>query len=190
VALDPKTGEILAMVSRPAIDANIFTKEISAKQLAALRNRPNKPFLDRTLAEHYPPGSTFKLVMATAALETGVVKPTTIINCPGTFRIGRRVWHDHRRSGFGPLMIRDAVKRSSNVFFFNIGTMLGLDNMYHWSKRFGLGRRTHLGHEVFEDQGRLQHLRRFNFEQSGFIPDSQWVQQVGNTTVEAETVNA
>ncbi|PIR21999.1 MAG: penicillin-binding protein 2 [Deltaproteobacteria bacterium CG11_big_fil_rev_8_21_14_0_20_45_16] len=194
VALDPQTGEILAMVSRPALDPNLFTQQISGKQLAEWRDREDKPFLDRTLGEHYPPGSTFKIVMATAALETGVIQPDTIIYCPGSFRLGSRVWSDHNRAGFGSITVHDAIQRSSNVFFFNVGLMLGLDTMYHWSKLFGLGRRTNLGNEVFESDdgkvGKVAKLWRFNSEQSGFIPSENWVNQVGNTTIKAETINA
>ena len=91
VAISTKTGEILALVSRPALDPNMFTKLVSSKFLQDLKNDPGKPFLDRTLAEHYPPGSTLKLVMATALLENQIVKPNTTYNCPGFFRYGRRV---------------------------------------------------------------------------------------------------
>lgn len=190
VAIDPKTGEVLAMVSRPGLDPNLFTTEISPGELKTIQDRPDKPFLDRTLAEHYPPGSTFKIVMATAALESQVITPETIINCPGTYRLGRRVWHDHNHAGFGPINVVKAIQKSSNVFFFNIGMMLGLDTMYEWASRFGLGRRTNLGNELFIDHGRIQSLKRFNHEQSGFIPNSAWVDAVGNTTVAAETINA
>lgn len=191
VAMDPQTGQILAMVSRPSIDPNIFTQYVSRDILKKLRDHPEKPFLDRTLGEHYPPGSTYKLVMALAALEEEVIDSETVINCPGFFRFGRRIWHDHNRAGFGPIRIRDAIKKSSNVFFFNIGLDLGLEKMFSWSRRLGLGRRTWPGHEVFVDDGeRLQGLRRLNFEQSGKIPTPAFVRRRGNTTIGAETINA
>lgn len=190
VAIEPETGEILAMVSRPGLNPNLFTREVSGKQLLEMRNRPDKPFLDRTIQEHYPPGSTLKLVMAAAALETDVIDPDTIIDCPGYYRLGRRVWHDHNRAGFGEINVHTAIKKSSNVFFFNVGMMLGLDNIQHWSKLFGLGRRTNLAHEAIAADRRSSRLRVFNSEQSGFIPDTEWIRKKGHTTVKAETINS
>lgn len=191
IAMDPQTGQILAMVSRPAIDPNIFTQFVSRQRLRELRERPDKPFLDRNLGEHYPPGSTFKLVMALAALEEGVIRPDTILNSPGSFRFGRRTWHDHNRAGFGQIDLREAIQKSSNVFFFQVGLDLGLDKMFYWSRSLGLGRLTWPGHEVFSDRSRPQErLRRFNFEQPGHLSTSSWVRRLGNTTLGAETINA
>lgn len=190
VAISPKTGEILALVSRPALDPNMFTKLVSSKFLQDLKNDPGQPFLDRTLAEHYPPGSTLKLVMATALLENQIVKPNTTYNCPGFFRYGRRVWRCHKRSGHGEVNLKKAVKESCDVYFYNAGLLLGLDAMSEWSKRFGLGRRTSLGQELFPRDGKVEKLKRFNSEQSGFIPDSKWVLEKGHTSIEGETINA
>lgn len=190
VAMDPQTGEILAMVSRPGLDPNRFTQQVSGSQLLAWRNRPDKPFLDRSLQEHYPPGSTMKLVMALAGLEQDVIEADTIVNCPGSFRLGRRVWHDHNRAGFGKIKIQEAIKRSSNVFFFKLGLSLGLDQMGRWSRRLGLGRRTYLGNEVFANEDLVDRLKVFNQEVPGKIPSSAWVRETGHTTVKAETVNA
>lgn len=190
VAISPQTGELLALVSRPALDPNIFTREVSGELLRKLRDRADKPFLDRSVAEHYPPGSTFKLIMATAALELGVIDTHTKYFCPGYFRYGRRVWRCHKRQGHGHVDLRDAIKKSCDVFFYNVGLLVGLDRMHEFSRRFGLGKRTHLGHEVFSKEGRLDRFFRFNFEQAGFIPDTRWVQEKGHTTIEGETINA
>lgn len=191
MAMKVDTGEILAMVSRPAIDPNLFTQLVTRDELQALRNQPDKPFLDRNLGEHYPPGSTFKLIMALAALHEGVIEPDTIINSPGFFRFGRRIWHEHNRAGFGKIDVREAIKKSSNVFFFNVGLELGLERMFEWSRFLGLGRRTWPGHEVYaQDQERLDQMTRMNSEQRGWIPTPAWVKRSGHTTVGAETVNA
>lgn len=189
VAIDTETGEILAMVSRPALDPNLFTRELAHRELLALRERPDKPFLDRALGEHYPPGSTYKLVMGAAALEEGVVTAEQRFNCPGFFRFGRRIWRCHKRSGHGQVDLKEAIKVSCDVYFYNVALALGLDRMHQWGRQFGLGRRTYLGHEIFS-QANLSQLYRFNSEQTGFIPNSDWVREIGHTSVEGETINA
>ncbi|TVQ78602.1 MAG: penicillin-binding protein 2 [Bradymonadales bacterium] len=189
VALDPNTGEILAMISRPSLDPNLFTRELTGRQLNALRERPDKPFLDRSLGEHYPPGSTYKMLMGAAALEEGVVTAEQSFHCPGFFRFGRRIWRCHRRSGHGHVDLREAIKVSCDVYFYNVALALGLDRMHRWAKQFGLGRRTNLGHEIFSNSP-LAQFYRFNSEQTGFVPNSSWVRRSGHTSLEGETINA
>jgi penicillin-binding protein 2 len=188
VAMDPRTGEILAYVSRPAFDPNIFTRVISTKEFAEIQSAEDNPFLDRVLGEHYPPGSTYKLVMAAAGLENGVIDAQTTHYCPGSFRFGRRSWGCHKRDGHGRMNIVQAIERSCDVFFYNLALGLGLDSMFSWSVRFGFGRRTFLGSEVLEP--RADRVFRFNSEQPGFIPYEDWVRSRRNTSVEGETINA
>ena len=188
VALDPKTGQILAYVSRPGLDPNMFTRPISSETFQRLTNQPKNPFLDRVVGEHYPPGSTFKLIMAAAALESCVIDRNTSHFCPGYFRFGRRIWKCHHHSGHGRVNVVQAIERSCDVFFYNVGLGLGLDNMFAWSTRFGLGRRTYIANEVFP--GKHDRLTRFNSEVPGFIPSEEWVHAKKWTTVEAETINA
>lgn len=188
VALDPQTGEVLAFVSRPSLDPNIFTKKVSDKQFESIMNDPENPFLDRVVGEHYPPGSTFKLLMAIAALETGVINENTTHFCPGFFRMGRRVWKCHLHEGHGRVNVVDAIERSCDVFFYNVAQALGLDNMFSWSTRFGLGRRTYVGSEILSDK--QDRMIRFNSEQPGFIPYTDWVLARRNSSLEGETVNA
>jgi penicillin-binding protein 2 len=166
----------------------MFTREVRSQDLWALRERADKPFLDRTLGEHYPPGSTYKLVMGAAALEEGVVTAEQSYHCPGFFRFGRRIWRCHKRSGHGSVNLVEAIKLSCDVYFYNIALSLGLDRMHQWGRQFGLGRRTYLGHEVFTEG--LSQFYRFNSEQTGFIPNSNWVREIGHTSVEGETINA
>lgn len=188
VAMDPSTGEILAYVSRPALDPNAFTGTISSENFEGWLNRPDKPYLDRVVSEHYPPGSTLKLIMAVAALQSGVINAKTRFNCPGRYRLGNNVWSCWVKEGHGSLDIVQAIERSCDVFFYNVGQALGLDQIHLWSSRLGLGRQTFIGSEMAES--RMEQMGRFNSESPGNIPSSDWVRSRGNTTVEAETINA
>jgi penicillin-binding protein 2 len=190
VAIQPQTGEILAYVSTPGLDPNWFTREITRAQLKAWRDSPQQGFLDRAVAEHYPPGSTLKLIMGAAALEEGVINEKTRYFCPGFFRFGSRIWRCHERAGHGSMDLRSAIQKSCDIFFYQTGMLLGLDRMNVWSRRFGLGRRVFPGLEIFKSQFPLPSLPRFNSEQTGNIPSVEWVEDVKVTTVEAETINA
>ncbi len=188
VALDPRNGEVLALVSVPALEPNAFTGVLTGKTLKGWIDRDDKPFLDRTMGEHYVPGSIFKLVVAAAALEQGIIDERTSYFCPGYYRFGNRAWKCHAKDGHGRVTIVQALERSCDVFFYNIGLKMGLDSIYHWAARYGFGRRTALGHEAFK--GKLDSLFRFNSEQTGFIPSLEWVQSKRRTTVDAEVLNA
>ncbi|MBN8556034.1 MAG: penicillin-binding protein 2 [Deltaproteobacteria bacterium] len=191
VAIDPKTGQILAYVSRPALNPNIFTKPISNSDFDSMMKQSDNPFLDRVVGEHYPPGSTLKLIMAAAGLESGSINPNTTFYCPGFFRFGNRVWKCWKHEGHGKMNVVSAIARSCDVFFYNAALLLGLDSMFSWSLRFGMGRRSYIGSEVFSDnQSRPDRLARFNTEASGFIPSVDWVLSKRLTSVEAETINA
>jgi len=188
VALDPQNGEILAYVSRPALDPNLFSKVLSAAEFSALKAQKDNPFLDRVVGEHYPPGSTLKLVMAAAAVESGVVDQRKTHYCNGSFRLGRRVWKCHKREGHGWVNLVQAIAQSCDVFFYNAALDMGLDSLFSWAVRFGFGRRTYLGSEMLGDE--LERIYRFNSEQTGFIPYADWIIARRDSTVEAETVNA
>lgn len=188
MAFDPRNGEVLAYVSRPALDPNLFTQVLRSDDFKRLTSQNENPFLDRVVGEHYPPGSTLKLVMAAAALENGVIDERTTHFCGGSFRFGRRVWGCHKRDGHGRVNIIDAIEQSCDVFFYNVGLSLGLDAMFSWSARFGLGRRTFLGSEFLKAP--QENLYRFNSEQIGFLPYEDWILARRHTTVEAETINA
>ncbi len=190
VAINPDSGEVLAYISTPGLDPNRFTREISRKQLKEWRDRPDQPFLDRAVGEHYPPGSTLKLVMAAAALEEGVINDKTRYFCPGFFRFGRRVWRCHEHAGHGSVDVRAAIQKSCDVFFYHTALELNLERMNLWSRKFGLGRRTYPGLEVFREGFPLASLYRFNSEQIGNIPSVEAVEAGRMTTVEAETINA
>ncbi len=188
VAVDPSTGEVLAYVSRPALDPNLFSKVLTPSEFVSLKAQKENPFLDRVVGEHYPPGSTLKLVMAAAAIESGVVDQRTTHFCNGSFRLGRRVWKCHKKEGHGWVNVVQALAQSCDVFFYNAALAMGLDSLFSWSVRFGFGRRTFLGSEMLGSD--LEKIYRFNSEQTGFIPYADWILSRRDSTVEAETVNA
>ena len=140
VALNPQTGEILAIVSRPAFDPNLFAHGISSKDWNALNNNPYHPMDNKAITGEYPPGSTFKIVTGTAALTEGVVTPDEII-----FDSGHHWIIPKGNSGgeaLGPINFRQATAHSDNVYFYEMGNRLGIDRLEKYARMFGLGQRT------------------------------------------------
>ena len=135
----PPTGEILAMASTPAYDPNHFSTGIEPAVWAALANDPETPLLDRVIQGTYSPGSTFKLIAATAALEEGVITPSTTFFCPGQATFYGNVFHCHKKGGHGTLDLKGAIANSCNVYFFNVGVRLEIQRLAKWAKAFGLG---------------------------------------------------
>lgn len=144
VAIDPRTGGVLAMVSKPSFDPSLFVDGISHKNYDALINDKHQPLFNRALQGQYPPGSTVKPVMALAALETHVIDPNQKIFCPGYITLpgSSRKYRDWKRSGHGWLNLTQAIYRSSDVYFYKLGIELGIDNIYRYATMFGLGRLT------------------------------------------------
>jgi penicillin-binding protein 2 len=139
VALDPRTGEVLAMTSTPAYDPNQFTTGIDAATWAALARDPRTPLMNKVIQGTYSPGSTFKLVVATAALEEGVITPSTTFFCPGYLAVYNTVFHCHVPRGHGMQDVRRGIANSCNVFFFNVGIRLEISRLAKWAKQMGLG---------------------------------------------------
>ena len=140
VALNPQTGEILAMVSRPAFDPNLFAHGISSKDWNALNNNPYHPMDNKAITGEYPPGSTFKIVTGTAALTEGVVTPDEII-----FDSGHHWIIPKGNSGgeaLGPINFRQGMAHSDNVYFYEMGNRLGIDRLEKYARMFGLGKKT------------------------------------------------
>lgn len=142
VAVDVNTGEILAMVSRPAFDPTKFSKGITKEYWSSLVNDERNPLRDRTIQEHYAPGSTFKTFTAIAALEEKIVNADQELKCGGTYKLGRRVYHDWRRGGHGMTNVYKAIRRSVDVYFYQIATQLDIDILANYAKMFGFGERT------------------------------------------------
>jgi penicillin-binding protein 2 len=140
IALDPRTGEVLCLVSKPDFDLNIFVGSPDPKKVAGLFADANKPIFNRVTQTKYPPGSTWKMMMALASLATGKITTTSTISCPGSFQFGNRVFEDH--GAYGSINVVRAIEVSSNVFFYKLGVMLGIDNYHDYSEMFGFGKRT------------------------------------------------
>jgi penicillin-binding protein 2 len=162
VALDPRNGDVLAMVSRPAFDPNAFARGIRAAEWRALLEDRRRPLNSKAVQGTYPPGSTFKIVMAAAALEEGVITPFTQIFCGGGLFFGNRTFRCWRSGGHGNLNVHEALVRSCDVFFYQVGERLGIDTIADYAHRFGLGAPTGIT---------LEH------ESGGIIPSSAWKRQ-------------
>ncbi|MSQ47101.1 MAG: penicillin-binding protein 2 [Deltaproteobacteria bacterium] len=163
VVLGVQTGEVLAMVSQPAFDPNVFARGIRIAEWRALADDPLKPLNNRAVQGQYPPGSTFKVIMAAAALEKGVITPSTRFHCSGGLPFGRRVFHCWKRQGHGSLDLRQAIANSCDVYFYQIGQRLGIQGIADAARLFGMGKP--LGIEL-------------NHEATGLIPDAAWKKRV------------
>jgi penicillin-binding protein 2 len=145
VALDPNTGFILAMVSRPELDPNLLTGRVTRAQLAALAQDPYKPEMFRPLQGQYHPGSTFKPVTALAGLEHHVITPDSPFVCTGGYTLGHRRWRCFKESGHGLIHLHEAIARSCDAFFYWVGDKLGLDAIAETGRALGLGKATGIG---------------------------------------------
>ena len=139
VLLDAVTGDVLALVSSPSFDPAPFAIGLTPAVWQQLAADPRNPLTNKAIAGAYPPGSTIKPVVATAALTAGVLTPETSIACPGYFQLGDTTFHCWRKGGHGSLRLRDAIKKSCDVFFYETARRLGIDRLAAMARRFGLG---------------------------------------------------
>jgi penicillin-binding protein 2 len=139
VLLDAVTGDVLALVSSPSFDPAPFTMGLSPAMWQQLSTDPRNPLTNKVIAGVYPPGSTFKPVVATAALASGTLTPETSITCPGYVELGDATFHCWRQHGHGTLRLRDAIKRSCDVFFYETARRLGIDRLGSMARRLGFG---------------------------------------------------
>jgi penicillin-binding protein 2 len=143
VAINPKNGEILAMLSRPSFDPTEFSRGIPAALWAKLLANENHPLRDKTIQDHYSPGSVFKVVTAIAGLEEGVIDENTKMRCTGSIRVGNRVYHCHSKRGHGELNVVSAITQSCDVFFYRVAQKLkSVDDIAKWAHHLGIGRKT------------------------------------------------
>ncbi|WP_295692185.1 penicillin-binding protein 2 [uncultured Maricaulis sp.] len=145
VVMDVNTGELIALVSSPSFDPNLFVGGISSADYAALRENDRNPLFQKSIQGTYPPGSTFKAVVAAAALEHGVVPPSETVRCTGSVRLGDREFHCWRRRGHGLVNLREAVKTSCDIYFYEIAERLGIDRLHEMATRFGIGEQFDIG---------------------------------------------
>jgi penicillin-binding protein 2 len=142
VVLDPNSGEVLSLVSLPAYDPNKFAVGIDAASWRALNTDALRPLQNRALQGRYSPGSIFKIAVATAALEEGIVTPDFRVFCGGGGVFHGRYFQCHLKGGHGSVDMRHAIEKSCNVYFYTLGNMLGVDRIHKWSSLLGLGEMT------------------------------------------------
>ncbi len=142
VAMDPVTGEVLAMVSAPSYDPGIFADDKRAAERSEVLDNAEYPLMNRAIKGTYPPGSIFKPIVATGALEEGVVDENTSFYCEGFVRLGDTTFKCWRHGGHGSQSMREAIKNSCNVYFYNLGLKLGADNIAKYAGKFGVGSAT------------------------------------------------
>jgi penicillin-binding protein 2 len=159
IAMDPTTGDILAMASSPAFDQNQFVRGFTSSEWQAIVDNPLHPLENKAIQGQYPLGSTFKPVVATAALAEGLVDPETTFSCNGEYQLGNQAYRCWRKRGHGQIALYQAVVQSCDIYFYQLGQKLGVDLMSAYAQRFRLGSRT---------------LIRLNNEAGGLVPTAQW----------------
>ncbi|MDP3888946.1 MAG: penicillin-binding protein 2 [bacterium] len=159
ILMDPKDGDILALVSRPDFDPNIFLQPISPEKWQQLQEK--KPFLNRALNACYPPGSLFKLITVSAALEHGLISPESTVRCRGSIHFGDRKYRCHCHEGHGELTIAQALAQSCNILCYEIGKQIDVDILAKYAYKFGLGQKTNI---IFP-------------EKQGLVPTKTWKQE-------------
>ncbi|HXF91743.1 MAG TPA: penicillin-binding protein 2 [Nitrospiraceae bacterium] len=176
VALDPTNGDILAMASRPAFDPNVLSRELTPKQWAEIVQDEGHPLTNRATQGQYPPGSTFKVIMAAAALETKTVSPSTAVRCTGGYQFGRRLYRDWKAGGHGFIDLERALIHSCDVYFYTVGQRMGIDTIADYAKQFGLGQLTGI---------------ELPSERVGIVPSTGWKEKVkGEPWLPGETISA
>jgi penicillin-binding protein 2 len=163
VAMDPRTGEILAMVSRPTFDPSDFAVRIPPSEWQSLNSDPKTPLLNRAIQAQLAPGSVFKIVMATAMLESKALPANFTVFCPGHAEFYGREFHCWQPKGHGTVDLHSGIVHSCDVFFYTVGQRLGIDRISYYGSGLGLGRRTGVD---------------LPSEQPGLMPSEEWVQRV------------
>jgi penicillin-binding protein 2 len=159
IAIDPRNGEILCMVSKPDFDLDIFAGPTDSKTLSALMNDPDKPLFNRVTMTNYPPGSTWKMMMSIAGLASGKITPTSTIACGGSFTLGSNTWADH--GAYGSINVTRALEVSANVFYYKLALDVGIHDFTKYCSMFGFGAKT--GIDIPEENsGRLPSEEYYN----------------------------
>ncbi len=168
-------GEILAMLSKPGFDPNLLNTYMSKTVWENWTEKNSKVFINKSLQEHYSPGSVFKPFIALAALEEGIITKDSLINSPGTFKVGQRVYHDHNPLGHGKINVIKALEKSANTFFYQIADQIGIDKIYNYARLFGFGQKT---------------LIKLPSESPGLLPHSSWKEKIyGKKWHRGDTIN-
>jgi penicillin-binding protein 2 len=176
IAMNPQTGEILAMVSLPTYDNNLFARGISQKDYQKLLKNDDKPLLNHATQAHYAPGSTYKLVTGTGGLADREISPTTKVLTKGFLTLGSTKFYEWNHRGWGPCDIYCGFGHSSDTFFYQVAGMLGIDRLGYWARQFGFGAPTGID---------------LPGEVSGIVPTNAWKQEaLGARVFPGETYQA
>ncbi len=176
IVMNPQTGEVLAMVSLPSYDNNLFARGISAKDFKALITNKNEPLTNQAVQGNFPPGSTFKLVTGTGGLADKKITPTTLIQTRGYLTLGGTRFYDWNHRGFGLCNINCGMGNSSDTFFYQVAGMLGADRLAYWARQYGFGAPTGID---------------LPGEVSGIVPSNKWkMNAFGQPMFEGETYQA
>jgi penicillin-binding protein 2 len=159
IAMDPKTGRILAMVSKPSFEPDIFARNILPEEWKSLVENPYHPLQNKGIQGQYPAGSVFKIITAIAGLESGMITPSTQFTCTGAFHYGNRDFRCWKEGGHGAISLHRAIVESCDVYFYQVGLKVGVDLIARYANEFGLGKVTGIS---------LPH------EKTGVVPSSSW----------------
>ena len=175
VAIDPRSGEVLCMVSKPEFDPNLFIGHLSRQQWQELLDDPDKPLQNKVIQGTFAPGSIFKILVASAALGENLIDPQTTFYCPGQTEMLGRIVHCWNASGHGSVQLMEAITNSCNIYFYNVGLKVGVDRIHNWAVRMGLGIRSGID---------------LPGERAGLVPSSEWKQKTyGQPWYQGETVS-
>jgi penicillin-binding protein 2 len=175
LVMDPRNGEVLAYVSLPAYDPNDFVVGIDRATWASLNTDRLRPLQNRVIQGRYSPGSTFKIVVATAALEEGLVTPDFRVTCRGSAAFFGRSYRCHLKGGHGSVDLRHALEKSCNVYFYTLGNLLGVDRIHRWAQELGLVGKTGID---------------LPNEQESLVPSTEWKRQrTGDKWYPGETIS-
>ena len=176
VLLDIYTGEVLALVSTPSFDPNKFNRGLSNEEWEEISTNEKNPLLNKALGGLYSPGSTFKMVVALAALEAGVIRPDTKIFCGGHIMMGSHRFHCWKASGHGNVDLKEALMHSCDIYFYEVARRTGIDKIAAMAKRFGFGMPTGIN---------------LPGEKSGLMPTRRWKELIlGEQWLQGDTYNA
>ena len=175
VALEPHTGEVLALASRPSFDPNALSRGLRSNEWNDILQDTRHPLTNRAIQGQYPPGSTFKIIMAAAALETAVIGSTDTLHCGGRFRLGNRTFRDWKKYGHGAVDLHHAIANSCDVFFYRLGHRMGIETIAVYAKQFGLGAKTGIDLPA---------------ERTGLVPSREWKRRArGEPWYPGETIS-
>lgn len=176
VVIDTQNGDILAIASAPSFDANLFVRGISGTDYRKLTENDHRPLADKSVQGAYPPGSTFKIVTALAALEAGVIGLDETVYCPGFMKLGNRRFHCWKRAGHGSVHLTKSLEESCDVYYYEIAQRVGIDKVAEMARRFGIGTGFDLPMSAVTE---------------GLAPDKDWkLKKYGKSWLVGDTLNS